>query len=698
MVQVAHIQGVLSFGKASKAAQARKKLPANALVEPSKANETTLTIETTAPNFASALKTAVNVAKNADMGLLEVHVDGPAARRTTVFAGGDAQNAVHCGHPSVDIAWNLHAMTTQRRSATWSGLSCDGRWAALGDDEGLLRVYDLEEGRLKTLLRGHRSAVIAGSWHPTHPNVLWTVEESPARLFRWDIGEGLIQKTKSTGTRSVHPSRNGRWIMLAQWKKGDAPVLDGDSLETVAVLGGHKGAVWPIAACPGGDSVLTCDDTNTIRRWNVGEGWALEKVLRRKRSTATLGRVQDMAFVPQSTMVMLQEGQDSQVFLDWEQGVVSTADKTPPGEHLRFHPGGKEAVGAGASIKRAGGAVFEEGYVVDVQRSRVLHTINPARLHAHWRHGHPEACFQTQAGLVRHSTSTGQRTQGYEGNASPLHGMAFSPDGEMLATCGGADRSLMVWSASTSQRLFHKALPQGHFHDVCWHPQHLLARSSGVTHGHLHRISPDLTRHKRQLKAASTAFGGLTISHCGEHVLVSHNGGPALYSLQDFKRVLRLKRPSQPGGLYNTISLSLCPDGTRAVATLLSGNLAVWPLQDNALAHIITPPEGISRPHALIGDVVLACTLHGIEAYQIDSGAHVGSHPTEAVPTRIVSHKNRVAVCFEDLDRVLLIDDPLGTGEQRWLYGPNASCAAFSPDGGRLAVGGFDGSVVVWRV
>ncbi|HAX87083.1 MAG TPA: hypothetical protein DCY91_12690 [Cyanobacteria bacterium UBA11370] len=224
---------------------------------------------------------------------------------------------------------NLHRVNFQNAnldrslfSETLSGVLCvafspDGKLLATGDVEGLIRLWQVADGKQLLTLKGHSGWVWSVAWSPDgkilascsddqtihlwdvqegqclkafhgHANGIWSVAFSPdgqtlasggldpiVRL--WNVGNGQCIKAlqgQTSGIWSVAWSPDGKTLASS----GIDPAIrlwDVNQGQCIKAFHGHTDQVQAVAWSPDGRTLATSSDDQTVRLWDVGQGKCL---------------------------------------------------------------------------------------------------------------------------------------------------------------------------------------------------------------------------------------------------------------------------------------------------------------------------------------------------------------------------------------------------------------------------------------
>ena len=153
--------------------------------------------------------------------------------------------------------------------------------------------------------------------------------------------------------------------------------------------------------------------------------------------------------------------------------------------------------------------------------------------------------------------NTGKERRTLKDHSDSVYSVSFSPDGKLLAS-GGADRAVKVWDTATGTRLYTLGESTDWVYAVAWHPDGKHLAAAGVD--------------KSIRVWEATAAGGKVVQSVFAHAapvtrLVYNGDGSTLYSLSDdrtakvWTTAKMVERTVYPKQIDTPLSLALRGDG-----------------------------------------------------------------------------------------------------------------------------------------
>jgi serine/threonine protein kinase/Tol biopolymer transport system component len=144
----------------------------------------------------------------------------------------------------------------------------DGQQIASAGEDGTVKIWQTDQGKLLKTLQGHEGMVKAVAFSPTGRKVASSATDKTLRI--WDTAKGTLLQTITTGSEvnGLVFSRSGQAVASAQadcnirlWQISNG--------QQVSILTGHSDIVHAIALSPDGTSLISGSEDKTVKLWSV---------------------------------------------------------------------------------------------------------------------------------------------------------------------------------------------------------------------------------------------------------------------------------------------------------------------------------------------------------------------------------------------------------------------------------------------
>jgi WD40 repeat protein/serine/threonine protein kinase/Flp pilus assembly protein TadD len=387
---------------------------------------------------------------------------------------------------SLDKTVRIWDLTTGKESHTLQGhkqivlglaWSADGRLLASGSGyyregrSGELKLWNATTGQEIREFTGHQGAVSGVAFSPDSQRLAAADFDGTVRL--WDVTTGQEVGSfhgHSSSVKCIAFSPDGRRLASGS-HDGVIIIWDAMSGGQLAVLRGHRADVHGVAFSPDGQRLVSGSWDQSVRVWDLTSGQELFAL----RHTQIVWGV---AFHPDGQRVASASKDGSVKVWNAQTGQELVTLRGHSGEVTRvaFSPGGRCLASAGwdHTVKIWDLTADQEGraFVAPQEQGRLALSPDGQRLAIAFR---PPGAGGRPFPVRVYEVMTGRETLTLPEQPGGYHHVAFSPDGQRLAT--DWDTTVKIWDAQSGREVSTLAAHAGPVLSVAFSPDSRLLAS-----------------------------------------------------------------------------------------------------------------------------------------------------------------------------------------------------------------------------
>ena len=228
---------------------------------------------------------------------------------------------------------------------TGCAYSPDGRRIVSASKDGTLKIWDAESGAELTTLTGHSDGVTTGAYSPDGMRIVSASKDGTLKIWDAESGAELaILAGHSIVVTSCAYSPDGMRIVSASGDR-TLKIWDTESLTELATLTGHSNWVTSCAYSPDSMRIVSASDDGTLKIWDAESGSELATL------TGHSDGVTACAYSPDGRRIVSASWYDSLKVWDAETGNQLTTLDTQPVSTVAYSPDGWSIVSASADGK-----------------------------------------------------------------------------------------------------------------------------------------------------------------------------------------------------------------------------------------------------------------------------------------------------------------------------------------------------------
>lgn len=296
--------------------------------------------------------------------------------------------------------------------------SPDGTLLASGCDDYTLSLWNIHTGQQLATLNGHAGRISSVMFSPNGEMLVSSSEDQTLRL--WTIHNGECSKVLEGHTQSiwsVHFDLTGQRLVSGGEDK-TLKIWDVQTGRCLTTLLGHTNWILAVAFSPDGKRVASGSHDQTLRLWDTQTGQCLNTL------SGHTSWIWSIAFSPDGQF--LGSGSEDHMVRLWD-------------------------VDTGQCFKILEGHTHRVWCIAFSPDQTMLATGGEDQTVRFWGLSQSSHELSQNRGVAISSpTISSQRLRTLQGNTSQVFGVTFSPDGQLIASCGD-EKVLRIWDVETGQ-------------------------------------------------------------------------------------------------------------------------------------------------------------------------------------------------------------------------------------------------------
>ena len=564
-------------------------------------------------------------------------------------------------------------------------------------DDYSIWIFSMRERKALRIIKDQKYGVSTISYSPDGKILASGSYAGPIQLWNPDTGENIRTLHGHTGSVGfIVFSRDGRYIASAGRYTGNVRIWDVETGENIQTLEGHGKYAYAAGFSADGKHVVTGSDDDILRIWNVNTGAQEQAIDGSEKSIATFAYSPDRKEIS----VAHNDGDIKIWSIEKETFVQTLKGHTRYIESLTYSPDGRLLVS---------GSMDNTARIWDLDTGKTLHTLE----HDGWV-DHIDF-FPDKDTIATHGTSsvvslwsaeTGEFLRTIPETLQDVHALAYSPDGEIIASHSYKWRLWMggtidIWSADDGKRL---RTIRGHtegVRSIAFSPDGKQVASGGY-HGGIRIWDASAGKLLQTIREPTEAVYEMRYSPDGKTVAAacrSDYGGILTIDAQTGERI---HMSDQKIGSYFA---AFSPDGSMMATggTKEEGRIRIWDMKARKMILSTAKDLEAIESAAFSPDgkwIATGGEDNTLRVWSIETGVSVHTpkaHPGSVLSVAFSPDGERIATgCYDKRVRIWsAVEGAFLISEQ--THDRAVLCVAYSPDGKTLASASADYTVRLWN-
>jgi WD40 repeat protein/serine/threonine protein kinase len=531
------------------------------------------------------------------------------------------------------------------------------------------------------------SLLYSVAWHPGGTCLATGGDDGMVRIWNAQTGRQISEFATHAGEiNQVAWSPDGKGLATASDNQA-VKIWDPEWGTELANFEGYSGRVYSVAWSPDGQFLLSGGDDATIRLWSVASGTAVQK-------WTTPGPIRTVMWDRDGSR-FVSCGKDDLVQI-WEAhgaGPRSVQELRPLSEirgrdknsQVAWSSDGRwlALASGGLEVFDANTGTPQTNFPDNAWGVACLAWSPNGNFLATGKIGDGEICIR--------DSLTGKEIQSFRGHLGRVFSLSWSPDSTQVASAG-SDGTIKVWEVTQQQQNRTVVQRPGQTYSIDWHPdgRHLV---QGNTEGSVWIWDIANLVDPVHLQATTSWIYRVAWNPSGTRVAAgSMDGVVRIWDWPSGKEVVGLQAESA-----EVRGLAWAPDGARIASSC--GGLQIWDAQTGALLASNSSVIGGGLAWSPDGQQLAAGRWRLLSVVDATTGkeqVRFAAH-RETIRHLAWSPDGKLLASASD-DNTVKIWDPSAAKEIRTLvgYGTKVYCVDWNPDGTRLATADWAGRVNIW--